>query len=134
MLGLAEKIGKDCKVLQRTYFGDNLSILQSMALESMNLIYVDPPFNTGRTQARTQLRTERLSNGERVGFQGQRYKSTIIDKKSFYDKFDDYLAFLEPRLQEGYRLLSYILNYLSKSIPICRNASLILSSYSCSEI
>jgi len=105
-----------------------------MALESMHLIYVDPPFNTGRTQARTQLRTKRHSDGEKVGFQSQRYKSTIIGKKSFYDKFDDYLAFLEPRLQEGYRLLSYILNYLSKSIPICRNASLILSSYSCSEI
>ena len=111
MLGLAEKIGKDCKVLQRTYFGDNLSILQSMALESTNLIYVDPPFNTGRTQARTQLRTKRHSDGEKVGFQGQRYESTTIGKKSFYDKFDDYLAFLEPRLQEGYRLLSYILNY-----------------------
>lgn len=93
-------------MLQRVYFGDNLPILRSMLSESVDLIYIDPPFNTGRTQARTQLRTERHSDGERIGFQGQRYKSTIIGKKSFYDMFDDYLAFLEPRLQEGYRLLS----------------------------
>jgi site-specific DNA-methyltransferase (adenine-specific) len=93
-------------MLQRIYFGDNLPILRSMLSESVDLIYIDPPFSTGRTQARTQLRTERHSDGERVGFQGQRYKSTIIGKMSFYDMFDDYLAFLEPRLQEGYRLLS----------------------------
>ena len=30
------------------YFGDNLSILKKMADESVDLIYLDPPFNSKR--------------------------------------------------------------------------------------
>ena len=37
----------------RIYFGDNLPILQSLPAGSVELIYIDPPFNTGRVQART---------------------------------------------------------------------------------
>ena len=87
------------------YFGDNLPILQSLPSESVDLIYIDPPFNTGKTQARTQIRTERNDNGDRTGFGGQRYETIKIGSKGYADIFDDYLAFLEPRLTEAYRLL-----------------------------
>ncbi|MEI8131253.1 MAG: site-specific DNA-methyltransferase [Leptolinea sp.] len=87
------------------YFGDNLPILQSFPSESIDLIYIDPPFNTGKTQARTQIRTERSENGDRTGFGGQRYETVKIGSKGYADIFDDYLAFLEPRLTEAYRLL-----------------------------
>ncbi len=87
------------------YFGDNLPILQSLPSASVDLIYIDPPFNTGRTQARTQIRTERSENGDRVGFQGQRYQTTKIASKGYADVFDDFLGFLEPRLLEAYRVL-----------------------------
>ncbi len=89
----------------RIYFGDNLPILQSLPAESVELIYIDPPFNTGRVQARTQIKTERSPNGDRTGFAGRRYETLKIGSKAYADWFDDYLAFLEPRLIEARRLL-----------------------------
>jgi site-specific DNA-methyltransferase (adenine-specific) len=90
----------------RVIFGDNLSILRSIPDGVVDLIYIDPPFNTGRRQARSRLRTERDDEGDRVGFQGQRYKTTVLGQQSFSDSFDDYLAFLEPRLIEAHRILT----------------------------
>ena len=89
----------------RIYFADNLPFLQSLPNESIDLIYIDPPFNTGRVQARTQIKTERSENGDRTGFQGKRYETIRIGQKSYADLFDDYLAFLEPRLVEAHRVL-----------------------------
>lgn len=90
----------------RVVYGDNLSILRQIPTGVANLIYIDPPFNTGKIQARTQIRTKRSPDGDRIGFKGQRYQSEVIATKAFADQFDDYLAFLEPRLQESHRLLS----------------------------
>lgn len=87
------------------YFADNLPILQSLPAESVNLIYIDPPFNTGRIQARTQIKTERSQMGDRTGFGGRRYETIKIGSRAYADLFDNYLAFLEPRLAEAYRLL-----------------------------
>lgn len=87
-------------------FGDNLSILQEFPSESVDLIYIDPPFNTGKVQGRTQIKTVRSENGDRVGFQGERYETIKIGTKSYSDLFDDFLGFLEPRLKEAYRILS----------------------------
>ncbi len=92
--------------MNRIYFGDNLEILRSLPSASVELIYIDPPFNTGKVQARTQLRTERSETGDRTGFAGQRYTTTRIGSKSYEDIFDDFLEFLEPRLAEAYRLLT----------------------------
>jgi len=89
----------------RIYFTDNLTALQSLPDGSVDLIYIDPPFNTGRVQARTQIKTERSENGDRTGFQGRRYETIRIGQKSYADLFDDYLAFLEPRLVEAHRVL-----------------------------
>jgi site-specific DNA-methyltransferase (adenine-specific) len=89
----------------RIYFGDNLPILQCMPSESVELIYIDPPFNTGKTQARTQIRTERSQDGDRIGFQGQRYQTVKLGSKGYADIFDDFLAFLAPRLEEAHRVL-----------------------------
>ena len=89
----------------RIYFGDNLPILKSMPSESADLIYIDPPFNTGKTQARTQIRTERSETGDRIGFLGQRYQTTKVSSKGYADIFDDFLGFIAPRLEEAYRVL-----------------------------
>jgi site-specific DNA-methyltransferase (adenine-specific) len=72
----------------------------------VDLVYIDPPFNTGKVQQRTQLRTVRSAEGDRVGFQGHRYESIVVGTKRFSDLFDDYLAFLEPRLTEAHRVLA----------------------------
>ncbi len=90
----------------RIYFGDNLEVLRALPSASVELIYIDPPFNTGRVQARTQVRTERSDGGDRTGFAGQRYATVKVGQKSYSDRFDDFLDFLEPRLQEAHRLLA----------------------------
>lgn len=92
--------------MRRVIFGDNLAVLADFPDSSVDLVYIDPPFNTGRTQARTQLRTVRSDNGDRVGFKGARYETVKIARRSFADSFDDFLAFIEPRLTEAYRVLS----------------------------
>lgn len=88
------------------YLADNLDVLRALPSESVDLIYIDPPFNTGKEQQHVQLKTVRSDDGDRVGFQGQRYKSIILGSRRFSDVFDDYLAFLEPRLIEAHRALA----------------------------
>lgn len=88
------------------YFGDNLDVLQNLPSGAYSLIYIDPPFNTGRTQSRTQLHTARDENGDRTGFGGQRYTTIPLGSRGYVDLFDDYLAFIEPRLLEAHRLLT----------------------------
>ncbi len=87
------------------FFGDNLPILQSLPSQSIDLIYIDPPFNTGKSQSRKQIKTVADDNGDRVGFQGRSYRTIEIGQKAYQDQFDDYLGFLEPRLNEAYRIL-----------------------------
>jgi site-specific DNA-methyltransferase (adenine-specific) len=84
---------------------DNLSVLKSMPDESVQLIYVDPPFNTGRTQQRGQATTKRSDSGNRVGFKGQRYETIRQTVLSYDDEFADYWSFLEPRLEQAWRVL-----------------------------
>jgi site-specific DNA-methyltransferase (adenine-specific) len=90
----------------RIYFGENLSVLSQIEDASVDLIYIDPPFNTGKVQGRTQIKTVRSDDGDRTGFQGIRYQTTKIGTKSYVDLFDDYLGFLEPRLLEAHRVLA----------------------------
>src|SRR5947207_15878103 len=89
------------------FFGDNLEVLRAnVADNSVALIYIDPPFNTGKTQARTRIKTVQSETGDRFGFQGKRYETEKLRTRAFSDVFDDYLSFLEPRLLEAYRILS----------------------------
>ena len=60
------------------HFGDNLPFLRTLPSASVDLIYIDPPFNTGRTQARSELRTERAEDGDRTGFKGARYRTVKV--------------------------------------------------------
>lgn len=84
---------------------DNLALLAQLPDESVDLVYIDPPFNTGKTQRRDQLRTTRAADGDRTGFGGQRYKTERVGTNAYADRFTDYHAFLEPRLYEAYRVL-----------------------------
>lgn len=90
----------------RVLFGDNLRLLRQIKDKSINLIYIDPPFNTGKVQSRTQLETRQNESGDRKGFNEKRYSSRIIGKKAFGDKFDNFLEFIEPRLIEAHRVLA----------------------------
>ena len=90
----------------QVFFGDNLAVLKSMPSESAQLIYIDPPFNTGRTQSRGTATTTRVTEGGRVGFKGRQYETVRQTVLSYDDEFSDYWAFLEPRLEEAWRLLN----------------------------
>jgi len=87
------------------HLGDNLPALRLLPSELVDLIYIDPPFNTGKIQRRKALVVERDDDGDRTGFQGRRYRSIQVGEKSYGDVFDDYMVFLVPRLEEAYRLL-----------------------------
>ena len=83
---------------------ENLGALKSLPDKSFQLIYIDPPFNTGRKQVRTN-RTSTESKTGNLGFQGKRYEQAVNTVLSYDDEFADYWAFLEPRLIEAHRLL-----------------------------
>ena len=74
------------------------------------LIYIDPPFNTGRQQVRPQMRTVRDEAGDRIGFGGKRYRTELVEQAAaasgYEDRFADYLGFLRPRLAEAHRVLT----------------------------
>ncbi len=86
--------------------GENLELLARFAGESFQLVYIDPPFNTGKVQARRTLLAHRDEDGERVGFNGRRYRTRLLGESSYSDHFEDYLAFLAPRLEHAHRLLA----------------------------
>ncbi|RPJ42194.1 MAG: site-specific DNA-methyltransferase [Candidatus Latescibacterota bacterium] len=88
------------------HLADNLEVLRGIAAESVDLIYVDPPFNTGRARRKTTIRSVRSEGGDRTGFLGRRYRTIRLATHEFPDLFDDYLAFLEPRLAEARRVLA----------------------------
>jgi site-specific DNA-methyltransferase (adenine-specific) len=95
-----ERVREDLVLL-----GDNLELMPRFADGSFRLAYVDPPFNTGRTRVRKTLSTAVDPGGERTGFAGRRYSSTLLGESRYRDSFEDYLGFLEPRLREVRRLL-----------------------------
>ena len=98
--------------------GDNLEALRRMESGSVALIYIDPPFNTGRRQTRLRMKTVRDEAGDRVGFGGRRYRTELVNGGSgageagsgktggYADRFDDFLGFLRPRLVEAHRVLA----------------------------
>jgi site-specific DNA-methyltransferase (adenine-specific) len=100
--------------LNRIVQGDNLEVLRMMPTGSVALIYIDPPFNTGRRQTRLRMNTVRDLAGDRVGFGGHRYRTELLQGTSaasgeiagYADQFDDFLGFLRPRLLEAYRVLT----------------------------
>ena len=90
----------------RVILGENLAVLATLASNSFEMIYIDPPFNTGKDQVRRAMRTTAHEMGDRVGFSGKRYLTEVTSSLSYGDAFGDYLAFLEPRIREAHRLLS----------------------------
>ena len=86
--------------------GDNLALLPDFDDGLFQLVYADPPFNTGRAQRRRTVSTTADPDGDRVGFGGRRYSTRVVGESSYADSFDDYLGFLEPRLRELRRVLA----------------------------
>ena len=97
----------DSPPANRIVLGDNLDALLEIEDESIPLIYIDPPFNTGQDRRHTRLKTVRDDvNGDRTGFGGRRYRTVRLGAQEFVDTFDDFMDFIAPRLQEAHRILS----------------------------
>lgn len=94
--------------VSRVIQGDNLAVLAGLPDEAFTLIYIDPPFNTGRVQRRqstTSVRTE-AGVGSVTGFKGRSYERIKGDLLAYDDVFENYWEFIEPRLLEAWRLLA----------------------------
>lgn len=89
----------------RVVLGDNLAVLEHLPPSSVDLVYIDPPFNTGRDRVLQRVRTSRAADGDRVGFQEHRYRTEKLDRLAFPDHFGEYRAFLAPRLEAVHRVL-----------------------------
>jgi site-specific DNA-methyltransferase (adenine-specific) len=86
---------------------ENLAVLPLLPDGAFDVVYIDPPFNTGRQQVRTTLRAVAdPENGTRTGFGGRRYRTEEVGSMAYADAFDDLPAYLEPRLREARRLLA----------------------------
>ncbi len=85
---------------------DNLEVMGRLPDGCLDLIYLDPPFNTGAARVGGRLATTGDADGDRTGFGGRRYRTRPEAGPSFPDRFADYLGFLDPRLRECRRLLA----------------------------
>ncbi|WP_395244658.1 DNA-methyltransferase [Agromyces sp. MMS24-K17] len=102
----------------RIIHAENLAVLPTLPDGAFTLVYLDPPFNTGRSQARQSTTHVRVAAddsleasgtgapGRITGFAGKRYERVRGDLLRYDDRFEDYWAFLEPRLLEAWRLLA----------------------------
>ena len=90
----------------RVIEGDNLTVARGLPDAVFTVIYLDPPFNTGRGQVRQSTTSRRSSTGSITGFKGQQYERIKGDLMRYDDSFEDYWSFLEPRLAEAWRLLA----------------------------
>jgi site-specific DNA-methyltransferase (adenine-specific) len=94
--------------VHQIHLGDNLDVLRALPTGSANLVYIDPPFNTGRRRSHRELKVVPAAsdNADRRGFQGRLYTDVPGRAREYPDTFEDFLGFLEPRLVEAYRLLA----------------------------
>ena len=106
------------------HHADNMDVLPQLPAEAFQLVYIDPPFNTGGTQSRRTLTMEPDADGDRTGFKGQRYRTRLLAESRYRDTFEDYLAFLEPRLVELHRVLapagSFFLHVDFREVHYCK--------------
>ena len=106
---------------------DNLCHLSTLKDGVASLVYIDPPFNTGKRQERHQLKTIRdEEGGDRTGFNGNRYRTVKLGTSGYADAFEDFQAFLLPRLEEARRILaangSFFLHIDYREVHYCKVA------------
>ncbi|MEA2360415.1 MAG: hypothetical protein QOI62_3675 [Solirubrobacteraceae bacterium] len=86
--------------------GDSADVLPRLPDGAFDLVYIDPPFNTGRERRHRSVRVTADPNGDRTGFGGRRYRTEEVGTIAYADAFDDYLGFLAPRLEQARRVLA----------------------------
>jgi site-specific DNA-methyltransferase (adenine-specific) len=92
-------------MLRQIILSENLTALGRLPAACAQLVYIDPPFNTGRAQVRDRLEVQADPAGSRGGFGGRRYRSRRVGRSGYADAHEDYLGFLMPRIEAGLRCL-----------------------------
>lgn len=111
--------------MRKIILGDNLEVLQKLDDNIVDVVYIDPPFNTGKRQQRTRIRSIRdEQNGDRTGFQGKRYRTIRLGTSGYGDRFDDFIDFIQPRLLQVKRILkpsgSFFLHIDFREVHYCK--------------
>lgn len=88
------------------YLAENMEILPKVPDGTQTCVLIDPPYNSQKTQTLQSISVTADEDGDRVGFQGKRYKTTVLGEMSYEDKFDDFVGFLRPRFEHARRILS----------------------------
>jgi site-specific DNA-methyltransferase (adenine-specific) len=91
--------------MPQIHLGDNLEVIGRLPPASVDLIYIDPPFNTGKTRSYTRTKTTRDPDGDRTGFGGERYATEAVSTHAYSDAIQGYFAFLNPRIGVAVQLL-----------------------------
>jgi site-specific DNA-methyltransferase (adenine-specific) len=94
--------------MKKIILGNNADVLPTLPESFARLIYIDPPFNTGKVQRRDRIRvTATDGEGMRGGFGGRRYEVDAEEGTGSYaDAFEDYPSFLLPRITASLRCLT----------------------------
>jgi site-specific DNA-methyltransferase (adenine-specific) len=93
--------------MRKIILGDNADVLPTLPDAFARVIYIDPPFNTGKVQKRDRIRvTAADGDGVRGGFGGRRYDVEKVDSGAYEDAFDDFETFLMPRIEAALRCLT----------------------------
>jgi site-specific DNA-methyltransferase (adenine-specific) len=91
----------------RILHGDCLALLPTLPSSCARLIYIDPPFNTRKEQARKRISAVQDEGGDRTGFAGRRYRSQLLGSPAYDDDFGEaYLDFLMPRIAAALHTLT----------------------------
>lgn len=107
------------------HLADNIEVLGALPDEAIDLIYIDPPFNTGKRQERRRMKVVHDEDaGDRIGYQGKRYRTVDLGTSGWDDVFDDFIAFLLPRLEQARRVLkaegSFFLQVDYREVHYCK--------------
>lgn len=92
--------------MRKIVLGDNLAALATLPDAFAQLVYIDPPFNTGKPQRHERVRAVRDDAATRVGFGGRTYRTERVSRAGYADAFDDYVGFLLPRIEASLRCLA----------------------------
>src|SRR4051794_26601115 len=85
--------------------GDNAAVLGLLPAGSFDLVYVDPPFNTGTRRRGGRTTTARDDAGP-AGVGGPRHRRERTEGPAYADVFEDFVAWLVPRLVAAHALLA----------------------------
>jgi site-specific DNA-methyltransferase (adenine-specific) len=92
--------------MKRIVQAECLDYITTLPDASFPLIYLDPPFNTGKIQQRRRIRAVADEQGSHRGFAGKRYRTEALESPVYPDRYHDFVAFLAPRLMQAHRLLT----------------------------